>query len=259
MQVPLRRYGGKVYLAKWIIEHFPKHELYVEPFCGSGAVFFTKDPSHTEVLNDIDNKITSAFEIMRRDSYALAAALWATPYSQSNWRDEWRGEKSDVERAAMFIASSQQFYAGSTKHSTFTVCAGHANKPKSKVWADWFRRVLPAAARLKDAVILNEDAFKVIERFTDRENALWYVDPPYMGHEHEYGNHANAADLAWALHGVKGKVIVSGKDAEAALYPTWRQVRRDYVGRAGIGGNAHRKQRGKKYEEVLYLNFPEGT
>ena len=251
LQVPLRRYGGKVYLAKWIVSGFPEHETYIEPFCGSAAVFFAKDPAQAEILNDVESRIINAFELMRSRPFELAAMLWATPYAQKNWRD--LADKSEIEKAALYIASTQQFYAGATHTSTFSVDAGHANKNKARVWADWFQRILPAAARLKDAQILNEDAFKVIERFGHLPKALWYVDPPYLGHEKEYRDSVLCSDLAKALKGIKGKVILSGTTAEAKYYEGWKQSKRDYVGRARTG--RHSEMRSKSYEEVLYCNF----
>lgn len=251
MKVPLRRYGGKVYLAKWIISHFPEHTTYIEPFCGSAAVFFAKEPVQAEILNDVDYRLINAFEHMRSRPFELAALLWATPYAQANWRKE--NSSSALEKAALDIAATQQYYAGATHTSTFSVDAGHANKNKAHVWADWFQRILPAAVRLKYAQILCQDAFEVIARFASLDKALFYVDPPYVGHEHEYADSACFTRLASALGDVKGKVVLSGTVAEAAFFPTWRQVRRLYAGRAR--GGAH-KMPAKVYEECLYLNFP---
>lgn len=253
-KVPLRRYGGKVYLADWIIGHFPEHETYIEPFAGSAAVFFAKAPAQAEILNDIEGRLIGAFEQMRARPFELAAMLWATPYAQDNWRDV--ASKSDLERAALYIASTQQYYAGATHTSTFSVDAGHANKNKARVWADWFKRILPAAVRLKDAQLLNEDAFKVIDRFGHLDRALWYVDPPYLGHEAEYKDSVSIADLATALKGIKGKVVYSGTEAEAPHFAGWHQVGRAYVGRARTGKH---KMQSKEYREVLYLNFAPET
>lgn len=250
IKLPLRRYGAKFYLAEWIISHFPEHQTYIEPFCGSGAVFFAKDPAQAEILNDIEGRIISAFETMRSRPFELAAMLWATPYAQKNWRD--LADKSEIEKAALYIASTQQFYAGATHTSTFSVDAGHANKNKAKVWADWFQRVLPAAARLKDAQLLNQDAYEVIDRFRGLEKALWYVDPPYLGHEKEYAKSVSIPVLADALRTVKGLVVYSGTDAEAEYFKGWHQSRKPYVGRARTG--AH-EMKSKTYDEVLYCNF----
>lgn len=53
----LRWPGAKWRIAKWIASYFPMHGTYLEPFFGSGAVFFTKAPSGTETINDIDNNL----------------------------------------------------------------------------------------------------------------------------------------------------------------------------------------------------------
>lgn len=52
MRPPLTYYGGKPKLSQLIISLIPKHTLYCEPFTGGAAVFFTKEPSEIEVLND---------------------------------------------------------------------------------------------------------------------------------------------------------------------------------------------------------------
>lgn len=254
MKVPLRRYGGKVYLAKWIISHFPEHTTYVEPFCGSGAVFFQKEPAQAEFLNDSDERLINAFEQIRSRPFELAAMIWATPYAQKNWRKE--NSESLLEKAALDIAATQQFYAGATTTSTFRIDPGHENKNAARVWADWFQRILPAAVRLKDAQILCRDAFEIIERFSLLEDVLFYVDPPYLGHENEYPDSVCFERLAGVLGKVKGKVVLSGTVAEEKHFSAgWRQIKRDYVSRAPTGKHS---RKAKTYEECLYLNF-EGT
>lgn len=255
IKVPLRRYGGKVNLAKWIVSHFPVHQTYIEPFCGSASVFFAKQPAQAEFLNDKDARVKHAFEMIRARPFELAAAIWATPYMQSNWRNT--ASKDDIEKAALFIASTQQFYAGATHNSTWSVDSGHANKNKAQVWADWFQRILPAAARLKYAQILDDDAIAVIDRFSDLEYALFYVDPPYRGHESEYGQKVDYPALVAALTHVRGKVVVSEVEENRHLYPhSWHVATRTHTGRARTG--AHKMQ-SKKYQECLFMNYAPNT
>lgn len=42
--------GAKNKLAKWIISYIPEHSVYVEPFFGSGAVFFNKKTAPIETI-----------------------------------------------------------------------------------------------------------------------------------------------------------------------------------------------------------------
>jgi len=45
--------SGKRKLAKHILPLFPEHTCYVEPFCDGAALFFAKDKSRVEVINDL--------------------------------------------------------------------------------------------------------------------------------------------------------------------------------------------------------------
>ncbi|GAG53665.1 unnamed protein product, partial [marine sediment metagenome] len=56
--------GGKRFLAKTIVSYIPEHKTYVEPFLGGGAVFFAKEPSEVEVINDLDKDIFFAYKFI---------------------------------------------------------------------------------------------------------------------------------------------------------------------------------------------------
>lgn len=57
LKPPISRMGGKSKLRKQIIELIPKHICHVEVFFGAGWVYFGKQSSNTEVINDIDSEL----------------------------------------------------------------------------------------------------------------------------------------------------------------------------------------------------------
>ena len=57
--------GGKRRLAKRILPIFPAHECYVEPFAGGAALFFLKEPSDVEVLNDINGELINLYRVVK--------------------------------------------------------------------------------------------------------------------------------------------------------------------------------------------------
>ncbi len=63
---PLSYIGGKRVLAKRIIALFPEHTAYVEAFAGGAQVFFRKEPSKVEVLNDLDGEIVNFYRVCQQ-------------------------------------------------------------------------------------------------------------------------------------------------------------------------------------------------
>src|SRR5438270_12309923 len=60
---PISYIGGKNRLAKTIISLLPEHTTYVEPFAGGAQVFFHKEPSKVEVLNDLDGEVVNFYKV----------------------------------------------------------------------------------------------------------------------------------------------------------------------------------------------------
>ena len=77
---PLVRYhGGKFLLAPWIIQHFPAHRVYVEPFGGGGSVLLRKKRSYAEVYNDLDGEMVNLFKVVRDQGDELTRRIRLTP------------------------------------------------------------------------------------------------------------------------------------------------------------------------------------
>lgn len=81
METILKYPGAKNRLAEWIISFIPEHRVYLEPFFGSGAVFFNKDPAKIETINDLDGNVCNLFRMIREQPDEFAKGLEMTPYS----------------------------------------------------------------------------------------------------------------------------------------------------------------------------------
>ena len=81
----LRYPGSKWSIAHEIVKCFGEHYHYVEPYFGSGAVFFSKPPSPHELINDANDLVANFFRVLRDRTEELQFALEATPWSRSEY------------------------------------------------------------------------------------------------------------------------------------------------------------------------------
>src|SRR2546427_11471547 len=103
---PLSYIGGKNRLAKRLIAIFPKHTTYVEPFAGGAQVFFRKEPSKVEVLNDLDGEVVNFYrvcqhhyqELLRYFRFCLVSRKWFQIQRATDPRT-----LTDIQRAARHL------------------------------------------------------------------------------------------------------------------------------------------------------------
>ena len=97
---PLKWHGGKAYDARWIIEKMPPHQVYVEPFFGSGKVLFARDPhqdwfaGHPEA-EERDGKLLAkdrGCSEIANDVYGELMNFWTSCGSGTLWRVRTAGE-----------------------------------------------------------------------------------------------------------------------------------------------------------------------
>lgn len=216
-QPALRYFGGKWKIAKWIIQHFPAHYSYVEPFGGGASVLLRKGPSQLETYNDLESGVVSFFRVLRNRPDELIDALRLTPYSREEFMQSLEPVEDELERARRFYVFSWQ---GRGRGGNIQVGGWRAMKTDSrgKTPAEDFTRldVLYAIAeRLRKVQIEQMDALECIRAYDD-EKTLFYVDPPYIlpdgrkdGYLMPFGDDDHIR-LAEVLNNLKGMAIISG-------------------------------------------------
>lgn len=226
--MPILKYAGaKWRIADWIVAHMPPHISYLEPYFGSGAVFFNKAPSTIETINDIDDSVVNFFRVCRDFPDELAEAIELTPWSRTEYMNcEHRStDDADVERARKFAVDCWMAFGGRIDQKTgWRHATGRGNSPgpnNAKLWNRIPQAVHQVAARLKDAHIECRPAIEVIRDYNG-ENILIYADPPYMrGTRSAHGNVYRHEMTDWdheemlaALKNHTGPVLISGYENE---------------------------------------------
>ena len=103
--------GSKWNIAADLAELIPQHHSYVEPFFGSGAVLFNKQPSDIETINDLDHDVVNLFRCIRDDSEKLSSLVMATPFSRETYDDTYKldmWENEPYHKALRFLIQCWQ-------------------------------------------------------------------------------------------------------------------------------------------------------
>lgn len=243
-----------------ILPLIPEHDIYVEPFFGGGAVFWAKEPSRTEIVNDVNMNIVNFYEVLKHSYFELRKRVDATLHSRDTYKKAmivydcpYLFADDPVIRAwAFFVVTNQGF---SAKIGTW----GYDLDKSAKTFANKVDRFDEELSfRLKNTQVENNEAHKVIMS-RDSERTFVYADPPYIdsnqGHYGGYNHEHYRRDLD-ALASMKGKFMLSSYPSEVldeyVEKHGWRSVGIEKSLNAGNG--AVMKTRKKKIE-VLTMNY----
>lgn len=85
MKQVLKYPGAKTRLVPWICSYIPDHKVYLEPFFGSGAVFFNKVPCRVETINDLNEEVYNYFKVLRDWPDELIRLIELTTYGRAEY------------------------------------------------------------------------------------------------------------------------------------------------------------------------------
>lgn len=269
MKTPITYYGGKQRLAKTIIEMMPSHKVYIEPFFGGGAVFFAKQPSYLEVINDINDNIVTFFLVCQDEQSfrELSDKIHSTLFSEALFlqaKTIWNGywPANDIERAwAVWVCCNYAF--NSTPYGGWKWDMGTAGSHSGVVAANKRNAFTEAVFnRLKFAQISCRNANDVLcERSS--VDAFAYIDPPYIGcnqkHYHGFGEDDFRQLLTVLQDKYKGKFMLStfANDIilEFAERNNWQIVCKDMPMSAVNSLIKEKDAKSKRKKELLVFNY----
>lgn len=212
LHAPFAWIGGKSKLAAQIIPLMAPHQKYIEVFGGALSVFYRKEPSKIEILNDINGDLINLHRIIQTRPQSLNSCINGLLRSREIFyaiKHRTIKPRNKIEAAAFFyfqIAAS------------FGAKGDHFAMPKGRSAKNIYRDFRVYSRRLKRATIENLSYEKLIKEY-DSEDSLFYLDPPYVGTENYYKtaggfSRQDHEALAEILRGIKGKFMLSYNDCE---------------------------------------------
>jgi DNA adenine methylase len=259
MKTPLTYYGGKQQLSTTILKLIPEHKIYVEPFIGGAAIFFAKDPSECEVINDTNGELINFYEVLKRDFSSLHQQIEISLHSRKlHHQAEVVYANPDmfdrVKRAwAVWMLANSSYGAklngsfGYSRNGKTDLCLNHKREA--------FR--VDYAIRLQNTTIECCDALRIIQS-RDTPETFFYCDPPYVGADQGHYDGYTQDDfdrLLNILSKLQGKFLLSSYRNQALTACTEKHGWETIEVKMNLS-MTQGKQKKKQKIEVLTANYP---
>ena len=171
----------------------------------------------SEVINDLNGDVANLFRVVREHPDELARQFEWTLSSRAEFErfvDIAPHTLTDIQRAARFAFMHRMSFSGKTEMTRGQMgVKPHRSAPFN---AASMRHLIAAANhRLQGVHVESLDWRDFIRRY-DRPFTLFYLDPPYWGHEEDYGKGLFARDdfaaMAETLAEIQGRFLLSVND-----------------------------------------------
>ncbi len=272
---PFAWFGGKGQpkIKKFILERFPEHQNYIEPFGGGGSLLLAKTPAKIEVYNDVNRALTNFFRVIKHEDTfrAFMAKISNLPVSREIFEDSvaiWPRLHDSVEQAVHWYYAQRLSFSGRgdsfavSQSSSGGVCSTIATLKSSL-------EILPAVhERMSNTIIECVDWRDALELYNGND-WLAYCDPPYVMGARKSGGYANELsnkdheEFIDRLMKYKGMVVLSGYPNgiyEPLLEHGWKFETLDVLctaaGRtrtSGLQGEGNVKEKQQR-TECLWMN-----
>lgn len=176
---PFRYAGGKFYALKHILPYIDcvEYDEYREPFVGGGSIFFAKQKSKYNWINDLETKMIQIYQALSDESMVMELCSMLEGEVASKERHEEVKNmlpNGFIEEVFQTYYLNRTSYCGIINSPAWGYCDGKSSPPSN--WGKFLRSVNP---KLQDVKITSMDFSEVITAEKQGNKVLMYLDPPY--------------------------------------------------------------------------------
>lgn len=257
IKTPISYYGGKQSMLKYILPMIPNHKIYVEPFFGGGAVFWAKDKSEIEVVNDFNGNVVNFYQQLKNNFKELKSLVDATPYS----REIYKKALLIYELPYIFtpVHKAWAFWVGTNQGFNNSIASWRSSTLSNKVSTLNFNKKNDFNEALSERLDLTQieckDALELILK-QDSPETFFYIDPPYVGADQgHYGGYTQEhfSALLEALSNIQGKFLLSSYPND--VLELYKKQYGWYCNDKDLALSVSSKS-GKRKMEALTANYP---
>jgi len=254
--------GGKSNSVKTIMPIIPEHKCYVEPFFGGGWIYFSKEKSKVEVINDINGDLVNFYEVLRTQEKEFEDRFKFVIKSRELFL-EYRKTMSDkslssLERAFRFYYINQNAFGGLIRYNKSGGCnSPFAGSPDKEAQSSFWNidKIKNAHERIKETIIEHDTYQNIIKRY-DKEYTLFFLDPPYDCKSGKYNGETSFDydELINQCRNMKGKFILTLNSGFEDKFKEFNVMPNDVHYSIGCSTDSS-----KAYKEIIVTNYDIST
>lgn len=187
---PFRYPGGKTWFVptfrEWMKRKYPKPEMLIEPFAGGGIISLTalfENNVSRAVMVEIDEDIASVWQsIVSGDAQWLVERILDFSISRESVILELSKPADGIkERAFQTILKNRTYHGGVLAKGSGLVKHGeNGNGIKSRWYPKTLAKRILNLEKVSSRIDFRlNDGLKVLREFSDRCDAVFFIDPPY--------------------------------------------------------------------------------
>jgi len=244
------RVGSKRPILKVLKKYFPNdYNLYVEPFVGSGDVYFRlKKDSVPAIINDIDKELM-------KNGYAILKAGYSLDGIDKY--EKVRSDKDQLRFQTDLVNRIQTNSLDRLASEIYRICGtfgtiGKGKQIRPSNISSKLKKMDLYKNYMKNTKLYSTDYKKIIKKY-DNKDTFFFLDPPYESSERLYKDSViDYESMRDILKGIQGKFLLTINDSP--------EIRKIFSSFNMIAINVSSQTRGKKgwqkvRKELIIKNY----